>query len=189
MLHTNFDIDVICFQLGNGQFQLLMQFCNLFYIRTTTTTYFLRLLLFSKTSNFPQLTIEKGMLYVQYTSHTGQHKQLGLNKSQGCLKNPNEKHLARILFDQNKKRLLKKEGFLPSPLFVCFCSNIKVQISVFQLYIQEPLRKVQNQFEFFGRLVIMAGLKFSFKEQIQVQEVRRFDFCRFEKFMVQYFQI
>ena len=98
-VHTNFDIDVICFQLGNGQFQLLMQFCNLFYIRTTTTTYFLRLLLFSKTSNFPQLTIEKGMLYVQYTSHTGQHKQLGLNKSQGCLKNPNEKHLARILFD------------------------------------------------------------------------------------------
>ena len=49
MLHTNFDIDVICFQLGNGQFQLLMQFCNLFYIRTTT--YFLRLLLFSKTHN------------------------------------------------------------------------------------------------------------------------------------------
>ena len=97
MLHTNFDIDVICFQLGNGQFQLLMQFCNLFYIRTTT--YFLRLLLFFKTWNFPQLTIEKGMLYVQNTSHTGQHKQLGLNKSQGCLKNPNEKHLARILFD------------------------------------------------------------------------------------------
>ena len=92
MLHTNFDIDVICFQLGNGQFQLLMQFCNLFYIRTTT--YFLRLLLFSKTHNR-----KRNVVCTIHTSHTGQHKQLGLNKSQGCLKNPNEKHLARILFD------------------------------------------------------------------------------------------
>ena len=137
-VHTNFDIDVICFQLGNGQFQLLMQFCNLFYIRTTT--YFLRLLLFSKTHNR-----KRNVVCTIHTSHTGQHKQLGLNKSQGCLKNPNEKHLARILFDQNKKRLLKKEGFLPLylPAFVLI-SKCKFQFSSF-IY-----KTLQNQLGFLG---------------------------------------
>ena len=59
--------------------------------------------------------------------HSLDNKQLGLNKSQGCLKNTNEKHLARILFDKNKKRL---EGFR-FPLFASFCL-IKVQISVYR---------------------------------------------------------
>ena len=113
MLHTNFDIDVICFQLGNGQFQLLMQFCNLFYIRTTT--YFLRLLLFFKTWNFPQLTIEKGMLYVQYTHHILDNtNNWGWTNLRGAWKIQMKNTLHAFCLTRIRKDCWRRKGSFPS---------------------------------------------------------------------------